>query len=201
MALNSFITDKFKSAFENQCITLMVNAYETSLIKKEIQTTWDENDISAQLHAYVQDDTLRTKWKISTNVEFHIFQDDAEKTKGFASKFPRIDFRFTKFFPKEYVYFMEAKNLKENDSGLKRRYIDTGISNFTSKKYSNGCLLGYLIEGNMDETTKGINYLLTKDGRNSEILEKIESPLHTDYYESQHSVIGVLKHFIFDLTI
>ena len=47
-------------------------------------------------------------------------------TKGFAAKFSRIDVRFGKFWQNnEYKYYIEAKNLKSNDSGLKRRLEGT----------------------------------------------------------------------------
>ena len=71
----------------------------------------------------------------------------------------------------EYEYFFEAKNLKQNNSALKRRYINTGIDNFVSRKYANGSLIGYLLEGKIDETIKGINSLIVKDKRHTETLK------------------------------
>jgi hypothetical protein len=178
----------------------MMNAYQTALNKKEIQLDWDENDISAQLHEYINDDPLRIELRIATNVESHIFQN-VVKNKGFASKFPRIDFRFTTFSINcEWKYFFEAKNLKQSDSSLKRRYIETGISNFTSGKYFNGSLIGYLLEGTVKETIDGINSLLKKDLRTSEIINPVSNPLHHAYYESNHKDIGSLRHLMFDFT-
>ena len=73
---------------------------------------------------------------------------------------------------------MEAKNLKEKDSDLKRRYIDTGINSFVSKRYENGCLLGYVLEGDLDKTVAGVNKLLKKDDRGSESLKSKTHNLH-----------------------
>src|SRR5690606_41535023 len=126
---------------------------------------------------------------------------DIPKVKGFADKFPRIDFRLTSFISTyEYEYFFEAKNLKQNDSALKRRYIDTGINNFVSGKYEKGSLVAYLLEGKTDETVKGINSLLEKDKRNTEVLNLKSNKLLKTVYESNHSNIGTLKHLIFDFT-
>jgi len=200
MVLNTTVYNKFKNAFEQKCFRLIIEAYQTSLTERTIKLDWDENDISSELHKHIKESSLREKWKVSTNVESHI-PKDIPKVKGFADKFPRIDFRLTSFISiYEYEYFFEAKNLKQKNSALKRRYINTGINNFVSGKYVNGSLIGYLLEGKTNETIKSINSLLEKDKRQNEILNFISNKLFNSYYESYHSKIGVLKHFIFDFT-
>ncbi|PSK98311.1 hypothetical protein [Cecembia rubra] len=200
MALNTIVYTKFRNAFEQKCFQLIVESYETSLYAKVIQLDWNENDISSELHRHLKENPLRLKWKVSTNVEADI-PKDIPKAKGFSDKFPRIDFRLTSFISTyEFEYFFEAKNLKQNDSALKRRYIDTGINSFVSKKYENGSLIGYLLEGKVSETVKGINSLLVKDKRNAEILKLGSNNLLKSYFESNHSDIGMLKHLIFDFT-
>jgi len=191
---------KYKKAFEQKCFQLMIEAYQTSLTEKVIQLDWNENDISSEIHKCIKTNPLRLKWRVSTNVEAHI-PKDIPKVKGFADKFPRIDFRLTSFLSTyEYEYFFEAKNLKQNDSALKRRYIDTGISNFVSGKYENGSLIGYLLEGKPAETINGINLLLEKNKRSTEVLILKSDKLLKSVYESNHSEIGILKHLIFDFT-
>lgn len=200
MALNTIVYEKFRNAIEQKCSRLIIDAYQTSLAEKIIQLDWNENDISSELHNHIKENPLRVKWKISTNVESHI-PKDIPKVKGFANKYPRIDFRLTSFISTyEYEYFFEAKNLKQIDSALKRRYIDTGIDSFVSNKYSNGSIIGYLLEGNINETIKGINSLLEKDIRQTETLNLKTNKLLKNYYESYHSGIGILKHLIFDFT-
>lgn len=191
----------YKKAFEQHCFRLIIEAYQASLNEKTIQLDWNENDISSEIHKHIKGNPLRIKWKVSTSVEAHI-PKNIPKIKGFADKFPRIDFKLTTFSKSnEYDYFFEAKNLKQNDSALKRRYINTGINNFTSKKYENGSLIGYLIEGKINETVEGINTLLKKDKRETENLVQKQSELIENYYESQHSEIGTLKHLLLDFTI
>lgn len=200
MALNDNIYENFKNAFEQKCFQLIVEAYQISLTQEIIQLDWNENDISSELHEAINENPLRVKWKVSSNVEQHI-PKEITKEKGFADKFPRIDFKLTSFVSEyEFKYFFEAKNLKENDSSLKRRYIDTGIDNFVSEKYPKGSLVGYLLEGEKNNTVNGINSLLTKDKRHTETLKSKINKLHTDYYESEHLTIGILKHLIFDFT-
>jgi hypothetical protein len=200
MALHTTVYEKFRSAFEQKCFKLMIEAYHTSLSEKVIQLDWNENDISSEMQRHIKENPLRRKWKVSTNVESHIAKG-INKVKGFSSKFPRIDFRLTSFISTyEYEYFFEAKNLKQNDAALKSRYIDTGIDNFVSKKYENGSLIGYLLEGKEDDTIKGINSLLEKDIRHDETLFFMSNKLINTYYESNHSALGKLKHLIFDFT-
>ena len=199
MGLNKDKVSAIKNAFENRCYQLIIDAYKKTKVIKAINLDWNENDITSELHKHIISNTLRTKWRISTNVEHHLPKDYIEKVKGYSAKYPRIDLRLTSFNSlSEYEYFFEAKNLKENDSALKRRYIDTGINNYISKKYENGSLVGYLIEGNSDLTIKGINSLLKKDKRNTEVLQLKFLKLHKDYYESEHKDIGILKHLIFE---
>lgn len=190
----------YKKAFEQRCFRLIIEAYQASLNEKTIQLDWNENDISSEIHKHIKENPLRIKWKVSTSVEAHI-PKNIPKVKGFADKFPRIDFKLTTFSKSnEYDYFFEAKNLKQNDSALKRRYINTGINNFTSKKYENGSLIGYLLEGKIDETVEGINALLKKDKRETEVLNHKQEKLLKSYYESNHSEIGILRHLIFNFT-
>lgn len=154
---------------------LMIDSYNTAIKNKSISADWNENNITAQLHEYIDNNPLRLKWSISSNVEHHLPKDSIPKTKNFSAKYPKIDLRFTVFKSQnEYKYFFEAKNLKEKDSALKRRYIQTGI------------LIGYLLEGNLDLTVKGINSLLTKDKRSTEILQQQTFKLHDCCYESLH---------------
>lgn len=196
MALDNEIYKNFKSSFENRCFRLLIQAYQTSLTNNVIQIDWDENDISSELHEYIKLNPLRSKWKVSSNVEAHL-PTTISKVKGFSATFPRIDFRLTSFISTfEYEYFFEAKNLKQKDSALKRRYIKTGIDNFTSGKYKDGSIVGYLVEGVSSKTVESINKLLNKDSRNMEKLTLKPNALHADYYESEHTTVGTLKHFI-----
>ncbi|MDC6388811.1 hypothetical protein PP182_08970 [Maribacter sp. PR1] len=199
MGLNKVIVASFKRGFEEKCFRLITESYVSAMETKVIKLNWDENDITSELHDHVKKNPLRLKWSIVTNVEQHLPKDEIKKEKGFAAKLPRIDLRLVTINSSlEYEYHMEAKNLEENDSGLKRRYIDTGINNFVSKKYENGCLLGYVLDGDLEKTVDGVNKLLKKDHREPEYLKHRTSDLHDKYYESEHPDNLLIKHFMFD---
>lgn len=203
MALNNNIVRAFKQSFEDNCYQLLIEAYQKVISDKTDITLFMENDISAILNKNIELNSKSIDWKIFSKTENYIFRDNQVIEKGFADELSRIDFVFSKFNSKrKYEYFIEAKKLKEKDSALKRRYISTGINNFTTKKYENGSLVGYLVKGDLNTTVQqGINSLLIKDKRNTEILISKKNDLHKDYFESNHSEIGVLKHLIFDFTL
>jgi hypothetical protein len=201
MGIHKNIALAFRKSFENYCYQLLIEAYHSSITEKIIQVDWDENDITFELHKHINSNPLRLKLEISTNVEHHLPKETIVKKKGFASKLPRIDLRLSRINSMlEYIYYFEAKNLKEKDSALKRRYINTGIDSFIAKKYKDGSLVGYLVEGNLSKTVRGINFLLEKNKRESEFLTKKTLQKYSNYYESTHRKIETLKHLIFDFS-
>jgi len=201
MGLNKVIVASFKRGFEEKCFQLITESYVSAMEAKVIKLNWDENDITSELHEHIKENPLRLKYSIVTNVEQHLPKDGIKKEKGFAAKLPRIDLRLVTINSSlEYEYHMEAKSLKEKDSGLKRRYIDTGINSFVSEKYENGCLLGYVLEGALHKTVYGINKLLKKDDREPEFLKPKPYHLHDTHYESEHPDDMRIKHFMFDFT-
>jgi hypothetical protein len=201
MASNTTIYNKYRNAFEQKCFRLIIEAYQTSLTEKVIQLNWNENDISYELYEKMEGNSARIKYKIHIVPEFRL-PKDVIKVKGFADKLPRIDLRMSHFaLDDELKYLFEAKRLKEKGAQLKRAYINKGMDRFISAKYPIGCMLGYLLEGKPNETIKGINKLLEKNMRSPEILHPQSNKLFQYYYESNHSLIGTMKHLIFDFTI
>ena len=189
--LNPSIFLSIQDIFKKRCTTLFIEAYQTSILNKSISIDFEENDITAIIHNCIDENPKRKKWKIFTNREDYQFDKNAIQTKGFAAKFTRIDMRYSTFWKdEECKYYVEAKNLKANDSALKRRYINTGINNFLSGgKYFNceGFLVGYILEGTIQNCREGINKLLLKDKRENEIIEKTSSFLSIDGHFSKHS--------------
>lgn len=202
MALNTIVSEIFKNAFEQKCWLLMIEAYRSSLTEKVIQLDWNENDISYELFEKMEANPKRvSKFKIHLSPEFRI-PKMVSKTKGFSDKLPRIDLKMAHFALKqEFKYFFEAKRLKEKSSDLKRAYINEGMDRFITEKYPIGCMLGYLLEGKTDKTIRGINSLLEKDERNTEVLNLKSEKVLKSIYQSNHSDIGTLKHLIFDFSI
>jgi hypothetical protein len=192
---------KVKAAFEGWCVQLLVSAYQEAIINNSIKIEWKENDITEHLREYMDHNQLRLTKHISLSVEYRLANDALPKNRGYADKYPRIDMRFSIFGKiDEYNYYAEAKIIKEHDNSLERRYIVTGIDNFISRKYYDGCLIAYIMDGDLVNIVDDLNKLLIKDERSSEILVKGECKFFNKYYESHHKAIEILKHFIFDFT-
>jgi hypothetical protein len=195
------LSSAYRRAFEEDCIELIVNAYDVAITERKYQTNWLENDFSELLGYYVNESRLSLEKGITCKTEKKLFSETDNHVKGFADKLPRIDFVYFKIWRKQRFHcYMEAKRLKERDPALKRAYIKEGMGRFISAKYPIGCMLGYLLEGKTDETIKGINSLLVKDNRNNEVLTLKSNNLLKTIYESNHLGIGALKHLIFDFT-
>jgi hypothetical protein len=201
MALSKDIVFAFRKGFEDNCYQLLIQAYKKVVFDKIDVSSFMENDISAILNKNIELNPKSIEWRIFSKTENYIFNDDQIIEKGFADKQSRIDFVFSVYTSNnKYEYFIEAKNLKEKSSALKRRYINTGINSFTTKKYKNGSLVGYLVKGDLNNTVQGINKLLKKDNRKQEYLVEKEIQEYNYYYESEHKEIGILKHLIFDFS-
>ncbi|MBR3713336.1 MAG: hypothetical protein IKM98_09100 [Bacteroidales bacterium] len=199
MGLAVSVIQKIKHDFENHCIMILVSAYYTSILKHDYRIDWMENDFTSMLDKYIQCNPQRVRWRISCNIEEHLHSDIIQNIKGFANKESRIDMRMSSFCKKmEYFFYVEAKRLKENDSDLLKRYIDTGINHYITQKYPHGILLGYLVKGGIDTTIQKINDILNNSNRSSEILVRMPNPIHNQYFESTHANFGVIKHFVFD---
>jgi len=196
------LSSVYRGAFEQDCIELIINAYGVAKSGKKYQLDWLENDFSELLSRYVNESQLSLDKGITCKTENKLLSETNNQAKGYADRLPRIDFVYFKIWQKQrFQCYMEAKRLKEKDSDLKRAYIKEGMGRFISEKYPIGCMLGYLVEGKTDETIKGINSLLEKYQRSSEILNPQSNKLFQFYYESNHSGIGILKHLIFDFTV
>lgn len=141
------LSEIYRRAFEDDCIELVVNAYNLAIVEKKYQTDWLENDFSELLCYYVNESQFSIDKGITCKTENKLFSNAENQTKGFADKLPRIDFVYFKIWKEQrFHYYMEAKRLKEKDSKLKRSYIKEGMQRYLSEKYPMGCMLGYLLE-------------------------------------------------------
>lgn len=193
------ISNYYKNAFEGNCIKLLANAYTLAITIKSFQINWNENDFSEMLCDLVNEAEFSLNEKITCKTEKKLSNSSTSRLKGYSDKLPRIDFEYSKIWNRQRFHcYMEAKRLGENNSALKRAYINEGIERFVSGKYPKGIMVGYNIQGDIFETIKGINELMLKDDKEAESLYPKSHKLVKHYYESNHSLVDVIKHLIFD---
>ncbi|MCW0482407.1 hypothetical protein N2K84_06675 [Prolixibacteraceae bacterium A06] len=154
-------------------MTLFVDAYQLAVSDNVYKIGWDEDQFTAHLCGYLNQLKVKGQWFVSPQQPY--YTENHYSGIEHASVAPRPDIRFEKYIwqnESPFEFTIEAKNLKSNDSHLKARYIDTGIENFRNKRYPDGCLAGYVIQGTADECATAINSLLRKRKRASEGLIK-----------------------------
>ena len=202
MGLASSKVEAFRKAFEIRCVTLLVSAYRNSIADHHYSTDCIENDFTSMLVNYMDKNPQRLTWNIHCHRDHHLYKRQTQCKKGCANKEDTIDMRLSNIsYRQEYCFYVEAKRLKEKDSGLLNRYIDTGIDHYLSGKYPQGILLGYLVDGGIDITVQKVNGILVKNNRTSEILVRKPHNIHDQYFESTHPNFGVISHFVFDFTV
>lgn len=214
--LGKNIIRSFRAQFENNCVQLLLESHKELLSKGTSLKEADENSITVQLIGCMNKNPISSDYKIDITREQYL--DSAAVYVGLEDPdtSPRIDIRFmTWTSPEKFEYFFEAKNLYENDftktgnktptnaKSYQQRYIDTGIQNFINGKYSRGCLVGYVLEGDSENIADKINDLLKAASRNKECLIKISEDGKIQYcFASSHTGknLSKLTHYFLNFT-
>ena len=214
--LDASIVNSFKQGFEWKCINLLIDAYTYVNSSDSINIDCEEEYISAVLFDYIDNCQQAINWKIDITPEYRLYKNDVLKKMKSAKTAPRIDFRLCGWSNNsKLTYFVEAKNLIEIDSyksnrkskipanKLHIRYIETGIDNYLSGQYpSNGCLVGYILQGKTENIVSMLNTCLCNLSRKPEILQlqSLEQIKFKPYYISSHNNVSSIKHLMFDFT-
>lgn len=212
-SLNPIYISSTIQVLEKRCFILLSEGYNAIKSKGHISVDWLEEDISKELVNCLQSNQNRITWKIRVEPEHRLYKEDNLS----ASKSPRIDFCFSTWTDTEWDFFAEAKNLVEsncetnrigkngniniNANSLHNRYIKTGIDNYLSGRYpSNGCLVGYILQGKTDNIISALNSCLASLNRGSEELKQQSFELVDleSCYISSHNNFPLMKHLMFD---
>jgi hypothetical protein len=199
--LNEGYASEIRKGFEYRCIFTLIDGYRLMKKAGEYNPAWEEESLTANLIKHMKRSPCSSDWRLDIIPEFPVYSKEIYDGSIKPREAPVIDVRIMNWNSAEILeYFIEAKNLVENDwikpdgskmkaSKLRARYIDTGIDNFTKKRYPPGCLVGYVLAGHIDNIIKGINKLLksTRRNRPQEIITKKE-PVngHPYCYISKH---------------
>lgn len=161
--LNNTIISDFENSFRTNCLILIGEAYNWLKESKCVSVGWNEETISANIFTHIDESEKAISWNISISDECRLYNQAILNNKKSAKSAPRIDLKLTTNWieaKKRINFFVEAKNLIENNSPktnrksrldakkIQSRYISTGIDHFITGEYpSNGCMLGYILEG------------------------------------------------------
>lgn len=185
--------------FEKACLVVVIEAFRCMKQDKLYDLTWKETRYSAHLIRCMQKVRNCMNLCLQIDPEYHLYQADILEGKKDPDAAPRIDIKISGGWVQENVYYaVEAKILVAEDwksrknSQLRARYIDTGIDNFVSGRYSpdisRGCILGYVVQGTPSEIIRKINRLLVHRGREAEQLTNRHAINgYPDCYQSEHT--------------
>lgn len=193
------IVDRFRAAYENNCIGLLVDGYRRLLASGTVDINWEEEKITMELARYMKASNLERNLRIHIVAEPRLYADAAYVADSLPKEAPKIDLQLLNWSSAyELTYNIEAKNLAENDwtkstganvshSALTARYLDTGVENFINDRYATGCLAGYVLNGKVENVVVNLNGLLAKRERSFESLSH-GSPVegYTFCYKSLH---------------
>lgn len=210
--LKSSIIQDFESSFVQNCLILWGEAFACIKANKTVTIDWEEENISALFFDYIDKSEHAIALNINIADEHRLYYNSILSGVKSAKSASRIDFRLTTNCTeqlKRIEFFIEAKNLIENDcfkAGIKtkvsarklhERYIKTGIDNFISSKYpSNGCLVGYILQGDQEEIVLMVNLCMRELCRAKENLLRINAniPALNYVFCSTHGSLQ-LKHY------
>lgn len=216
--LSSHIKIEFKRALTDRCAQVLVKGYQSMIDANQYNLSWEEEQFSAHLISHMENLTEANQYRMDIIPEPRLYGQEVIEGKRAPKKSPKADIRIciwsnnTWSAPVKFVYIIEAKNLSEQDwkkqsgskviaKAQKKRYIETGIDHFISGHYPEGCLVGYVVQGDSDKIVLGINDILkhASPSRGSEILKDKEVIYtYANRYRSMHSN-GILQHFLLKL--
>jgi len=216
--LNIDIISDFENCFRANCLILIGEAYKWLRDTKCITVDWNEETISANVFAHIDESDKAISWNINVSDECRLYHQAILNNKKSAKSASRIDLKLSTNWmdaTKRVTYFVEAKNLIENNctkqgrkssisaTKVQTRYISTGIDQFISGEYpTNGCMLGYVLDGTTDRVVEKLNNILLNLNRGNEILKKtdLDIPHITEAFASVHLDNYILYHYFLDFS-
>lgn len=161
-----------KHNFVMLCLDALQRGYDSMVKDAQYDRDWKEDKLTAQLVDKTKSTGFLREKQISVNHQPPIYSQGVIYGEEDPLNAPKVDFKFTKWYSKlELDYYAEAKNVSETDwlkkdgsvvnaSKYRARYIDTGIENFLTDRYPEGCLLAYVVHGKTENIITGINRLI-----------------------------------------
>lgn len=204
------------AGFIYQCVEAIQLGYDRMITEKHYQVDWEEDNLTICLVKTINKTRFLARFHISINYQTPIYNEAMAYEGTNSLRAPKVDFKFSTFSRREeYEYFAEAKNLSESDwqkasgstvdaSHYRARYIDTGIENYLSGRYPEGCLVGYIVNGAEANIVAGINRLI--DSRKASpriglIRKDTSTTMSISYTSDNQSINGPLplRHLILQL--
>lgn len=210
---NTVVPAIVDEAFANYCANLITQAYDRMRLYGRAECDWKETRFSAHLMKFMLQVRDDQHYELRIDPELHLYDDETLDGLRDPDTAPRIDIRVAGAWIRENIYYaVEGKILVERDwgtrsaSGLRSRYIATGIDNYKNGNYSpavrHGCVVGYVVQGNPSKVASQINRLLSSRKRKSELLgarhtiNSCTSCYHSTHVRTSDGVAFYIRHIL-----
>jgi hypothetical protein len=209
MAEQMNLKEQFRSAFKGMCLHALIESYKNAFAAKSVDKDWEEDNITIHLIDKMEALDFVKERQITIIPQYPIYDNEMINEGKNVKTAPIIDMKLNKWFSKDKIEFtIEAKNLCENDwtkskgtnvsaSYYKNRYINTGIEHFVSGYYPFGCLVGYVLQGNVIKIVGDINKIIVKKALSPRI-EIIENANSINDYPHCYTSDNLNKTFVLD---
>lgn len=211
MAKNVKLINKVNSSFEIKCLTVLIKSYNTSITENRYSKDWEEKTFSSHLVSLMKKCDVAIKYNLTITKEEELEDEAIDNGLKSANEANPIDIRFHSVWTDLRLdYNVEAKNIslsewkkssgnKVNASQQQTEYITKGIDRFLKGhfKNKNGCMLGYLVNGKLDDVLVKINDKIINQKNVSECINLGSVINKHQIFESIH-MERKLNHLFFD---
>ncbi len=203
-------SEEVLESFQAQVFDLISMAYNTIRTPGPIKENTDETLISIQLFHALKVVSSKEEIPLTIIIENSEITDQISRGVKRLITAKRYDILFESWNSKHPVVFgVEAKLLIENDfrgrmvSTLVREYVsEAGMGKYINGLYKRrGCMIGYIIEGNIPNIVEKINNQIEKVFNKKQCVKKDNSLKykHKEIYKSQHK--GNLNYDLYHLML
>lgn len=211
MAKNVKLINKVNSSFEIKCLTVLIKSYKTSITENRYSKDWEEKTFSSHLVSLMKKCDVAIKYNLTITKEEELEDEAIDNGLKSPNEANPIDIRFHSVWTDLRLdYNVEAKNIslsewkkssgnKVNASQQQTEYITKGIDRFLTGHFKdkNGCMLGYLVNGKLDDVLVKINDKIINQKNVSECINLGSVINKHQIFESIH-MERKLNHLFFD---
>lgn len=214
MAKNRNLINSVNLSFEMKCFEVLIKSYHSCLEIKRYSKDWEEKTFSSHLVSLMKVCKVAIGYNFTITKEEELEDDEIDNGLKSAKKANPIDIRFHNIWNNLRLdYNVEAKNIsaslwkksigsKVDASTQQKEYIIEGIDRFLTGHFKNkkGCMLGYLVNGELDDVISKVNAKIRSKKNKTETIILLTQTSNYSIFESTHSE-RTLKHLFFNFTI
>jgi hypothetical protein len=214
--LNTAVVNSFNSEFEQQCVSLLSDAYIYVQSTRRIDSECKEEYISAVLFDHIDKSPQSAGWHIDIAPEYRKHINDILKGKKLKKAVPPILMTMNGWENNAgATFFVKAQRVtealpqerkKEGSrspiiiSDFHKRYVAT-MDSCLSGNAGSGCIVSYIFQGDIRHAVNCLNHCLCDFNRVSEILSRriVKSNGFDACYVSMHGNRSI-KHLMFNFS-